>query len=87
MTLPALVFLVAQHPLGRGSFALPSHSLAVGGAVAGLSLIVMIPLLLLYRELPAVRAAPTYIAFHAFRLHVCLETLLTLPLKEKAARA
>jgi cellulose synthase/poly-beta-1,6-N-acetylglucosamine synthase-like glycosyltransferase len=86
MTLPALVFLIALHPLGRGSFALPPHTLAVGGAVVGLSLIVMIPLLLLYRELPAVRAAPTYIAFHAFRLHMSLETLLTLPVKGKASR-
>jgi cellulose synthase/poly-beta-1,6-N-acetylglucosamine synthase-like glycosyltransferase len=86
MTLPALVFLIALHPLGGGSFALPPHTLAVGGAVVGLSLIVMIPLLLLYRELPAVRAAPTYIAFHAFRLHMSLETLLTLPVKGKASR-
>jgi cellulose synthase/poly-beta-1,6-N-acetylglucosamine synthase-like glycosyltransferase len=86
MTLPALVFLAAMYPLSRGSFELPPHTLALGGALAGVSLIVMIPLLLLYRELPALRAAPTYLAFHAFRLHVCLETLLTLPVKAKAVR-
>jgi hypothetical protein len=83
MTLPALVFLLALYPCGRGSFTIPPDALAVGGAVVGLSLIVMIPLLFLYRQLSAVRAAPAYIAFHAFRLHVCLETLLTLPVKGK----
>jgi cellulose synthase/poly-beta-1,6-N-acetylglucosamine synthase-like glycosyltransferase len=86
MTLPAFVFLAAMHPLGRGSFELPPHTFALGGAVASISLIVMVPLLLVYRELRAFRAAPTYIAFHAFRLHICLETLLTLPVKGKAAR-
>jgi hypothetical protein len=31
-------------------------------------------------------AAPAYVAFHAFRQHIALETLPTLPVKGKATR-
>ena len=81
MALPAFVYVVAMLSLSRGAFELSGQAMALGGAVVGLHMVLMVPILLLYRELPKASAVPGYLVFHAFRLYVCLETVLTLPVR------
>jgi cellulose synthase/poly-beta-1,6-N-acetylglucosamine synthase-like glycosyltransferase len=81
LALPALVYVAAMLALSRGAFELSGQALALGGAVVGLHMFLMVPILVLYREVPRASAIPGYLVFHAFRLYVCLETLLTLPVR------
>ncbi len=85
MMLPIVVWVAAAEVVEPSMFSLQKVFM-IGISTVVLQLLVVVMLLVAYRQFPLVPWVPSYLLFRLFRWYISLEGFLTMRLKERSPR-